>query len=69
MIAEIGTGRYLMQDLDRIPLPEIGRDGAALRLTNSTERKAVHRTFAQQPVHEIQSKLGILLDSSVLAEM
>jgi hypothetical protein len=58
-----------MQDLDRIPLPEIGRDGVALRLTSSAERKAVHRNFAQQSTHEIQSNLRILLDSSVLAEM
>lgn len=58
-----------MQDLDRIPLPEVGRDGAASRLTTSAERKAVHRTFSQQPVHDIQSKLEVLLDSSALTEM
>lgn len=69
MTSEIDLDRWLIQDLDRIPLPGIGRNGAALRLTTSAERKAVHRAFAQQPVHEIQSKLGTLLDSSVLAEM
>jgi hypothetical protein len=55
--------------IDRIPIPEIGDNGRNLCLTTSTERKAIHRIFGQQPAHEVQSKLGVLLDSNALTDM
>lgn len=55
--------------IDRIPFPEIGNNGRNLCLTTSSERKVIHRVFAQQPAHEVQSKLGVLLDSNALTDM